>query len=237
MDRRQAVLLRRFFKENAYLSQFLLAGNYQGLLDQNLKAFYPLTEEIFEDLHYQMCFLEPTPHSPVDNLLAIEEHSPLLLNRDLASVALARLGRLSGKRADLLCGLMLYTDEDSPVALEAALSFSFWKNWDQPLSKWWDWTVFIDVVNQGFSQPDYEAWSACAYLWAYQRQSQEFNPLDSGFRSLVEDFSSLLYQGLTQNENEALFKTCLYALKGSEKKTFHNNHRFESQKLVLSLLP
>lgn len=184
--------IRVLVDENRWLESFLIGSGFEFLLLENLHSFDALPEEFVEELRNYMFFQEGQAAEHLEFLRWSEVESPHLINRDLAAIALIRHGDFSEARADKVTGLMLHSEEHSLIGLEAALSFCHWKVWSQPLSRWWNWEKFLDVVDYGLTQPQYAAWSACAYLWAFIRQSSDTEEDQAALRQLACNFADVL---------------------------------------------
>jgi hypothetical protein len=183
---KQSQILKLLFKENQFCSRFLIGREFTALLDQNLSEYYPFPESLFEGVQYLDDVFRLEESQPVRALALVERESPFLLNRDLATVALVRQGDFSLERADTLSALICPDGSQPLVAIEAALSLSHWRNWSRPLSKWFDWKNFLDVLETGFTHPKYAAWCSCAYIWAFTQQGGKISGEDVEYRALVD---------------------------------------------------
>ncbi len=187
---RQSEILKMLFQENKFCSKFLIGREFTALLDQNLSEYYPFPEALFEGVNYLEDVFRLEEQRPDRALAIIENESPFLLNRDLASIALMRLGEFSLERADRMAAMMTPESAQPLVAIEAALSLTHWRNWSHPLSKWFDWKNFLDVLEMGFAYPKYAPWSSCAYIWAFTQQGGMISDEDADYKSLVDSLKS-----------------------------------------------
>lgn len=184
MTERQVFILKQLFRENQFCSRFLIGREFTALLDQSLSDYYPFPESLFEGVQYLDDVFRLAETDRVRALQLIESESPFLLNRDLASIALMRQGDFSLERADRMAGLL--GSEQDFVPIEAALSLTHWRNWTKPLSRWFDWTKFLDTLEMGFRYPKYAPWCSCAYIWAFTQQGGKISSADEDYSALVE---------------------------------------------------
>ena len=190
LSQRQSEILKMLFQENKFCSKFLIGREFTALLDQNLSDYYPFPEALFDGVHYLEDVFRLEEVDPKRALAIIENESPFLLNRDLASIALMRLGEFNLERADKMAAMMTPESAQQMVAIEAALSLTHWRNWNKPLSRWFDWKNFLDVLEMGFSYPKYAPWSSCAYIWAFTQQGGKISNEDADYKALVESLKT-----------------------------------------------
>ncbi len=196
--------VQALFHELNFCSSLLIGKKvFVPLLDRQMDSYFPLPDEIVQELIDQGQLTPMMKQDPVKALEIIEKDSPLLLNRDLASVALVRVGAWTEKRADRLCGLMEageannMLEEEAPdskpyLSLEAAMALCHWNNQERPLSRWWNWKLFLDLLDLGLVTPPYEPWAAQGYLWAHQQQGGELSDSDPTYKELVISLGPLL---------------------------------------------
>ncbi len=184
-------------EEIKWLNTFLLYPEYPKILDQQLQQFMPFPEDFLKSVNDYLFYGHLVNQKDLEYLLWSEVESPFLLNRDLASIALIRQGQLTQSRIDRVCGLMMYSGEGSPVAIEAALAFAQWRSWNQELSKWWNWKSFLDVIDQGLIDDELAPWCALAYFWGFQKQGGQAQLSDASFQTLKDS----LFQALKVEPN------------------------------------
>ncbi len=194
--------VQSLFLELHFCSSLLIGKQvFIPILDRQMESYFPLPDEILDSLSYQKNFTLLMKLDPIQALKTIEKESPLLLNRDLAAVALVRLGQWTQSRADRLCGLMDYEYQDDGdeggsdgpyLSLEAALALCHPNNQERPLSRWWKWSAFLDLLDMGLKISPYQAHAAEAYLWAHQQQGGVLSETDPVYCDLVASLESYL---------------------------------------------
>lgn len=180
--------------ENHWIAQYLIGSNLEQPLLDNLNSFESLPEDFLTQLSDYVFFSEAAHGSAIELLRWSETESPHLVNRDLAAIAVLSLGDDLVARKDKVTGLFLYSEEGSPLAIEAALSFVSTKMWQKDLSKWWSWDKFLEIIDRGLGLAEYSSWCANAFLWAFQRQSHPFDEAGQDYIDLVEALKEPLQQ-------------------------------------------
>lgn len=180
------------YDEIRWISRHLISNYFDAELKAALAEHEPLPEDFIESVKNYFVQIDTDGSCSAELLKWSENESPFLLNRDLAAIALLRQGQVTEARKDKVTGLMLYSEKGSKISLEAAFSFCHPKIWDEPLSRWWDWQTYIDVIDRGFEHPVYTPWAAHAYLWAFVRQGGVLGPEDPSYEPLIENLGPYL---------------------------------------------
>jgi hypothetical protein len=203
--------LSYLFEETRFCSNYLVEKDFCGLLDLQLQEASPIDDSFWQRFDYRHDAERMLTSSPMTALRIIEADSPALLNRDLASIALARQGQYTQKRFDRVAGMIGFIEDHWEKQLEACLAICHWRNWHQKPSQWLHWEGFFELLDQGTKDERYIAWSAYAYIWALVQNGGKISIMDDDYQELLWHFQTALEDGQNHGDND-LRVACRIAL-------------------------
>lgn len=201
--------------DTKFLSHYLFLPNtseYLGLLETILEESSPIPDSLWDRVVHLHKRTRARHSNPVRTLETLEAMSPILLHRDLASIALFRLGYFSQKRSDTLAGLLVY-DLDGPefwLCIEAAFAICHWRNFGRPMSRWFESKRFIEIAQKALLLQPCSSFAAYALIWSLA-PGQDFT-LEPGYPQFVELLRPLLMGGASGSELREVHIACQMAL-------------------------